>query len=145
MKTVIKRSAVLAVAVLMLAMSVLVPVNKASAAVTYNNTIAAYLSADVDQGGNLNVSMTAYGKEGKTTRIEVSLTVERRFMFVIWVPVDLGTENNVWTDYTTQYYYSHLFSTHLSSNGTYRVTVVYTVSGTGGPDDVITKTSTVTY
>ncbi|MBO4878858.1 MAG: hypothetical protein J5544_01205 [Clostridia bacterium] len=145
MKAIIKRSAVFAAASLMLAMSVLVPINKASAAVTYNNTTTASFCSSVNSSGLLSVNMSVVGMKTKTTRIAVELYVEKNLVLWIWLRVNIGYPNNVWTDSVNNYYYSDLFSTQLQSTGTYRVTVTYTVSGLGGADDIITGTDTVTY
>lgn len=132
-------------AVLTLVMSIFVPLNKASAATTYNNTNRANLYASVSSNGRLSASLSVLGIKGITTKIEVSLYVEKRILGLFWSRVDIGCDDNVWEDSTTNYYYNNTFSCDLSSTGTYRVTVTYTVSGTGGASDVITKTDTVTY
>ena len=66
-------------------------------------------------------------------------------MGIFWTRVNIGYTNNVWHDSTTSYIYSNYFEFQLTSTGTYRVTVTYTVSGTGGPADVITLTDILTY
>lgn len=145
MNTMQKRGIVTMLVMIMLAMSIIMPMKKAEAATMYNNTNQASLSADVNTNGKLNASLTVLGMKGKTTSIGTSLYVERRILGLFWTRVDIGCENNVWTDFTTNYYYYNTFSCNLSQTGTYRVTVTYTVSGSGGADDVITLTDTVTY
>lgn len=145
MNTMTKKGSMLVLALLMMIMSVYVPFKQAEAAMTYNNTSNAYLSGSVDSNGNLNAALCVYGKSGVTTRIDVELYVDKQFLGIFWTRVNIGYPNNVWTDYTTHYSYNNNFSTHLDSTGTYRITVTYTVSGTGGSADVIIKTSTVTY
>ena len=49
--------------------------------------------------------------------------------------------NDVVYDY--MYIGSHSFQ--LNSHGTYRITVTYVISGTGGEPDIITRTITKTY
>ncbi|MBO4879355.1 MAG: hypothetical protein J5544_03775 [Clostridia bacterium] len=145
MNTMTKKWTLLMLAVLTLVMSIFVPLNKASAATTYNNTNRANLYASVSSNGRLSASLSVLGIKGITTKIEVSLYVEKRILGLFWSRVDIGCDDNVWEDSTTNYYYNNTFSCDLSSTGTYRVTVTYTVSGTGGASDVITKTDTVTY
>lgn len=140
-----KKGTLLMLAMLTLVMSIFVPLNKASAATTYNNTTKATLSASIESTGCLSASLYVMGIKGKTTSIDVSLYVEKRILGVFWSRIDIGCTNNIWHDSTTNYYYTHIFSHNLNSTGTYRVTVTYTVSGTGGSSDVITLTDTVTY
>ena len=117
----------------------------AKAATTYNNTSSAWAGSYVDSNGQLRTDMILGGYKGVTTLIEADLYLEKRFLGIIWIRVNIGYPNNVWHDSTTSYIYSNYFTHQLSSTGTYRVTVTYTVSGTGGTPDVITITDTVTY
>ncbi len=145
MNTMTKKGSMLVLALLMMIMSVYVPFKQAEAATTYNNTTSASLSGSVNANGRLTASLYVLGIKGKTTRIETSLYVEKRILGIFWSRVDIGCEDNIWHDSVTNYYYSNSFCCDLSSTGTYRVTVTYTVSGSGGASDVITKTCTVTY
>lgn len=145
MKTNVKHAAAFAMAVLSLVMGVLAPLRHAEAATTYNNTSSADLICSVNSSGLLQASLSVTGYKSKTTHISVELYVEKRVLGIFWKKVDIGCINNIWTDSTSNYYYSHLFSHSLSSTGTYRVTVTYTISGTGGADDVIQLRDTVTY
>lgn len=145
MNTIIKRGTMLTLAFLMLVTSMFVPIKNAKAATMYNNTTRATLSASVNSSGLLTASLYVLGIKGKTTKIETSLYVEKSILGIFWSRIDIGCENNLWQDSTTNYYYTHAFTCNLNSTGTYRVTVTYTVSGSGGTNDVITKTCTVTY
>ena len=87
--------------------------------------------------------MQVMGIKGKTTRIEVELYVEKRVLGIFWSRIDIGTPNNVWTDAVNAYQYNNTFSTQLSSTGTYRVTVQFSVYGSGGSTDVIPKEETL--
>ena len=139
------RAAFFALALLTLVMSVIVPLRNAEAATTYNNTSTTYLDCTVNSSGLLQATLSATGYKNITTHISVELYVEKRVLGIFWKKVDIGCTNNIWTDSTSNYYYSHVFSHSLTSTGTYRVTVTYTVSGTGGSDDVIQMRQTVTY
>lgn len=145
MKNTRTRISVFALAVLLLAMSIYVPLNKAAAATTYNNTANADLTCSISSNGRLTSNLSVTGIKGTTTRIQAELYVEKRFLLVFWSRVAIGYPNDLWTDSVNSYNYSNTFWTDLSSTGTYRVTVTYTVSGTGGADDIITKTQTQTY
>lgn len=140
-----KRFTVLALALLMLALSVTVPVRRAEAAMTYNNAIGAVISCAINSSGRLTANLSANGYKNLTTRIAVELYVEKRVLGVFWSIVDIGCTDNVWKDSTTSYSYTNVFAHNMPSSGTYRVTVTFTVSGTGGSDDTIVRTETVSY
>lgn len=145
MNTMTKRGTMFALALLMLVMSIFVPQNTAKAAMMYNNTNSASMLVSINTSGMLSAKLNVMGMNGKTTRIETSLYVEKKILGLFWTRVDIGYSDNTWHDTTTNYYYSHTFSCNLNSTGTYRVTVTYTVSGNGGNNDVITITDTATY
>lgn len=115
------------------------------AATTFHNTLYADIVNSIDSDGRLETILHVDGFKGITTLIETDLYVEKRILGIFWIRVDIGYTNNVWHDSTTDYHYSNYFDTQLSSHGTYRVTVTYTVSGTGGTPDVIVLTDTDTY
>lgn len=140
-----KRLIVTALAVVMLVMSIAVPFEKAEAAMTYNNTMSANLYCNIESNGHLCANMDVTGYKNRTTSIHVELYVEKRVLGIFWSRVEIGYTNNTWIDSTTSYIYSGVFDTALPSTGTYRTTVTYTITGTGGSDDVIVKTDTVTY
>ncbi|MBQ1892659.1 MAG: hypothetical protein II155_00985 [Clostridia bacterium] len=145
MKSIIKRIALALMAMLMLMMSVFSASRKVEAATTYNNTISASLSCSIDSSGQLSAVLAATGYSSLAKKISVELYIEKRILGLFWKRVNIGYTDNVWQDSVTGYYYSNTFTHNLSSGGTYRVTVTYTVSGTGGPDDIIVKTATAPY
>ena len=145
MNTTTKRISLLAMALLMLVTGIYVPFRNAEAATTYNNTATASINCNIDNSGNLLALMAATGIKGKTTRIQVELYVEKRVMGIFWSRVDIGYTNNVWIDSTTNTTYNNSFSTNLDTSGTFRVTVTFTVSGSGGSDDIIVKTAILSY
>ena len=57
----------------------------------------------------------------------------------------MTVDNGSWTDTSTSTSFSKSHSVQLSSKGTYRAHVVFTISGTGGSDDKITKNVEKTY
>ena len=145
MYSMVKRVSVFALALLTLVMGVVVPAKRATAATLYNNTSSANLTVNIDSNGKLFAYLSVVGINGQTKKIEVSLYVEKKILGLFWSRVDIDNDDDTWYDSSTSYYYSNTFSHNFSSTGTYRVTVTYTVSGTGGPNDVITKTATATY
>ena len=141
MNTFLRRGALLALALLTLVMGVLVPARQAKAAMYFNNTISASVSASVNSSGKMTTYMSVSGISGVTTRIGVELRIQYQIYGIFWKTVDIGYTDNVWIDSTTSIAYSNTFDFNLSISGNYRARVTYTVSGTGGADDVITKNS----
>ncbi len=118
---------------------------KADAATTYHNTAGASINGYITSTGVMRTELTVDGIKNVTTRIQADVYIEKRILGIFWKRVDIGYPNNVWHDSTTSFYYFNYFDVQLSSAGTYRATVTYTVSGTGGSDDIITMTHTSTY
>ncbi len=117
----------------------------AKAAITYNNTAEADIICSVNANGKLRTNLSLNGYKNITTQIQADVYIEKRVLGIFWKRVNISYPNNVWHDSTTSYHYANYFDIQLASTGTYRATVTYTVSGTGGSDDIITLTDTVTY
>ena len=101
----------------------------------FNNldtTEAAFVILD---NGEAVVSYTCFGYTGITTKITVEIKMEKKFLWW-WNDVD-GAE---WVDETTKDYLHYEHTVQLSKSGTYRVSITYTVYGTAGEADVITRT-----
>ena len=145
MKKSLKSAALLTLALLMLVTGVYAPFRTAEAAMMYNNATSATIDATIDPSGHLQASLLVLGINGRTTRIDVELYVEKKVMGIFWSRVDIGYTNNTWIDSTTNTDYNNSFLTQLSSGGTYRVTATFTIWGNGGGNDIIVKTDTATY
>lgn len=145
MKTKIKRCALFALMLCILAVGIFAPAKKAEAAVAFNNLLSETVACSVDSDGQLSAHMTAFGIKGTTTRIKVQLYVEKRILGLLWSKIDIGCTDDIWEDSTTSHIYENIFTTQLGSHGTYRVTVTFTVYGTGGANDVIQERRTVAY
>lgn len=102
-----------------------------------NTTEAVFI---IDENGIATVSFTCYGYRNITTRIVVETKIEKKFLWW-WNDVDGAS----WTDETTEDYCDSEHSIQLSKSGTYRVSITYTVYGTAGDPDVITRTIEDTY
>ena len=145
MYSIFKRITVFALMLLMLIMGTFVLYRKVEAATMYYNTSAALLNCSVNSNGLLEATLSVTGIKNRTTHISVELYVEKKILGLFWSRINIGYPDNIWTDSTTNYLYSNIFTTSLPSEGTYRVTVTFTVSGTGGANDVIVKTNTISY
>ena len=89
-----------------------------------NNVNSTEVSFIISSSGNATVTCKYYGKFG-----------------LIWITVSGGS----WTDTSTATNFSKSHSVQLSDTGTYRAHVEFTISGSGGSDDKITKNVEKTY
>lgn len=113
----------------------------ASDVTTYSNNIYATDTAfSISNTGYATVSNNYMGKQGLVTKGTIVTKVQKKFG-LIWITVDGGK----WTDTSTATNFSQSHSVQLSSKGTYRAHVEFTISGTGGSDDKITKNVEKTY
>ena len=99
----------------------------------YNNNTAIVTTAfSITDGGLAIVSSSCTGYPDITTRIEVDIHIEKRNFLFFWE----NARHEIYVVYTDEYFDEHTYQ--LKEKGTYRCTVTYTVSGTGGEDDVLT-------
>lgn len=105
-----------------------------------NNVDTVTTSLSISSSGVATVKNTYYGIKGTTKSAEIVTKVQKK-VGLIWITVDGGS----WTDNSTATNISKSHSVQLSSKGTYRAHVVFTISGTGGSDDKITKNVEKTY
>ncbi len=111
----------------------------------YNNTISAQSSASISSTGVLTINNKYQGISGTTTKAVITTYVEKKVLGIFWTKVDIGQPDNKWVDTIYNYKYSGSHSVQLSSKGTYRITVNYEISGTGGAVDKIPYEITKTY
>lgn len=110
-----------------------------------NNALSAQSSVSISSTGVLTIKNKLQGIPGVTTKTVITTYVEKKVLGLFWKRVDIGQTNNQWVDtiYNDSYTSSH--SVQLSSKGTYRITVKYEISGTGGAVDKIPYEITKTY
>ena len=107
---------------------------------TYNNNTAATGTDFVISSTGL--AMVAYNYEGYsdiTTGATIEITIQKRNFLFFWNDVVNETIT------ITEERYSNVYSYQLTSTGTYKCTVTYTVYGTAGEADVIPFERTVKY
>ena len=104
-----------------------------------NNTNLTKTRFSISDTGEAVVSLNFEGYPNVTTSATISIKIEKRNFLLFWTDVveETITVNN--------YYYENAFYYQLEDTGTYRCTVEYVISGTGGADDVITFEDTKTY
>ncbi len=99
-----------------------------------NNVSITSTTFSISSSGKATVNNTYSGITGTTKSAKIETKIQKKFG-LIWITVDGGK----WTDTSTATNFSKSHSVQLSKTGTYRAHVVFTVSGTGGSDDKITK------
>lgn len=103
----------------------------------YNNVATARSSATISSSGKLTITNSYAGMEDLTTKAVITTYVEKKVLGLFWTRVDIGTADNQWVDTIYDFMYTGSHSVQLSSEGTYRITVKYVISGTGGSADEI--------
>ena len=111
----------------------------------YNNTASTSTNFSISTAGKATVTAVYNGHKGITTGATVTSYIEKRTLGIFWTKVDIGEPNNEWVDTSTDYAEAFVHEFWLEDKGTYRATVVYEISGTGGATDVIDFDKTVTY
>ncbi|MBQ8145387.1 MAG: hypothetical protein IJ039_01255 [Clostridia bacterium] len=106
----------------------------------YNNTNTTVATFIADENGLATVTYTCRGYRGITTKIVVDTKIEK-LVGSSWEQV----EGASWTDESTLYYCAKEHSIQLPTRGTYKATITYTVTGSGGVDDVIVREIERTY
>ena len=104
-----------------------------------NNTMRNNTLFSITDSGEARVTYQYVGYEGITTGAEITIKIEKRNFLIFWTDVVEETIVVAGESYDGTYGYQ------LSKTGTYKCTVTYRVSGTGGTDDVITFEDTKTY
>ena len=104
-----------------------------------NNTLAVNTNFVISETGEAITAVYFEGYPNITTGATITIKIEKRNLLFFWS--DVVEETIIVND---SYYVNELHY-QLENTGTYRCTVVYTVSGTGGADDVLTFEDTKTY
>ena len=104
-----------------------------------NNTLRNVTAFSITDSGEARVTYQYVGYPDITTGAEITIKIEKRNLLIFWNDIVEETIVVAGESYDGVYRYQ------LSKTGTYRCTVTYRVSGTGGADDVITFEDTKTY
>ncbi len=104
-----------------------------------NNTLMTNTTFVIYDGGDAAVGIRFEGYPSITTGATISVKIEKRNLLIFWKDIVETTITVQGSSYFNELDY------YLEKTGTYRCTVVYTVSGLGGEDDVITFQDTATY
>ena len=137
---------ILSVFMLIIILSTIVlTVAAASVQPRLNNTAGTSTNFTITTAGKATISAVYNGYRGVTTGATITSYIEKRTLGLFWAKVDIGQPNNEWVDVSTDYYDAFGHEFWLEDKGTYRATVVYEISGTGGATDVIDYEQERTY
>ena len=98
-----------------------------------NNTSSTYTDFSISSSGMASVDVRYIGYSGITTGATITITIKKNTFLFFWSTKVDEEYVIVGERYSNTYYYD------LSEygSGTYKCNVTYTVSGSGGADDVI--------
>lgn len=111
----------------------------------YNNTSGTTTNFTISSTGKATISAGYNAYRQYFQSATITSYIEKRTLGIFWTRVDIGQPNNEWVDVSTDYYDAFGHEFYLSNTGTYRATVVYEISGTGGATDVINYEQERTY
>lgn len=104
-----------------------------------NNSNLIQTEFSISDTGDAAVVVNYEGYPNVTTGATISIKIEKRNLLVFWSDVIEDTIVVNGSHYANELHYQ------LNKTGTYRCTVEYVISGTGGADDVITFEDTQKY
>lgn len=104
-----------------------------------NNTDTTTTRFTISNTGDARVFIDYKGYPNITTSATISVKIEKRVLLAFWDEVIERTFTVTGESYSTT------LIIPLDKTGTYRCTVTYTISGTGGADDEIVFQDTASY
>lgn len=123
-----------------------VPLHPVSAATPrYNNVATVTGAMSISETGKMSITYKYTGSESITTKAVITTYIEKKFLGLFWRRVDIGTVNNEWVDTINHYKYTGSRVHQLGASGTYRITIIYKIYGTGGAADEIQLQGTDSY
>ena len=106
----------------------------------FNNTSSASVVLGINSDGKATISFNCIGITGVTTKIVAETKLERKWG-IFWLDVDGGE----WIDTINGRNMALTHYLQLEKTGTYRATTTFTVSGSGGANDIIECESQYVY
>lgn len=103
----------------------------------FNNVGSVTTNMSISDSGKMSITYKYVGSSSVTTKAVITTYIEKRFLGLFWKRVDIGTTDNQWVDTINNYKYTGSRTYQLPSSGTYRVTIVYKIYGSGGSADEI--------
>lgn len=101
----------------------------------YNNTSIVLSKFQITNGVAI-IDVDYSGYLGVTTGAVIESKIQKKILFW-WFDVNNGQTNNTWVDTFSTWYGRTQHTLGISESGSYRAVIKYTVSGSGGSDDII--------
>lgn len=111
----------------------------------YNNTASTTTNFGITASGKASIAGNYYAYSQYFQSATITAYLEKRTLGLFWSRVDIDTPNNEWVYSSTEPVDAFAFDHYVDKTGTYRATVVYEISGTGGATDVIEYEQERTY
>lgn len=111
----------------------------------YNNISETASSFSIDSSGMGTVTAGYRGYSGVTESVTITIKIQKRTLGFVWTKVDIGVPNNEIEIVSAQPVGDYSYNIRLNSTGNYRAVITYTVSGSGGANDVIEDICTAEY
>ena len=111
----------------------------------YNNILETASRFSIDSSGMSSVTASYSGYSGVTESVTITIKIQKKTLGFIWTKVDIGEPNNEIVITSTKVIGDYHYDIQLNSTGNYRAVITYTVSGSGGADDVIEDICTAEY
>lgn len=110
-----------------------------------NNTANASVVMSINDSGKMTITYKYVGFSGITTHAVITSYIEKKTLGLFWTRVDNGQPDKQWVDTVEGYSATGTRTCQLAENGTFRVTAIYKVYGSGGAADEIECQATDTY
>ncbi len=111
----------------------------------FNNTASASVVIGINDSGKMTINYQYVGFSGITTHAVITTYIEKKTLGLFWTRVENGQPNNQWVDTVNGHSATGTRTCQLAEKGTFRVTAVYKVYGSGGAADEIECQATDTY
>ena len=112
-----------------------------TASIQNNNTSGTFTSFNISSSGTASVYVRYNGYPNITTGAEISITIKKNtFLWFYSTVVD-----ETYSVEATSYFNTYTYDITESGSGKYKCNVTYTISGSGGADDVIPFEDTASY
>ena len=111
----------------------------------YNNVALTDSSFVIMSDGSAQVTVSYRGSSDITTGATITTQIQKRFLGLFWRTVDIGVPDNTWVENVDEYVFFTYYTLQLTSKGTYRAKIHYTIYGTAGEPDEIDDLLTYKY
>lgn len=111
----------------------------------FNNVSSASVNISISDSGKLTITYKYTGSAEVTTHAVITSYIEKKTLGLFWTRVDNGQPDKQWVDTVEGHSATGTRTCTLQETGTFRVTAIYKVYGSGGDPDEIECQATDTY